>query len=229
MNYVFDVDGTLTPSRERMDPEFEAFFMDFVDTHPVYLVTGSDYEKTEEQLGSIICGNVEGVYNCSGNMLTRGGVVIYSNEFELTDDERSALKNELYASGFSVRTGNHIEQRIGAANWSIVGRNATRQQRETYVRWDRATNERVEICKRLNSSFERLECVVGGETSIDIYLKGKDKSQIAEHIRPFTFFGDRCEVGGNDHTLFCIADHAIWVNNWQNTFAILRAMEKGHI
>jgi phosphomannomutase len=229
MNYVFDVDGTLTPSRERIDPEFEKFFLDFCMKNTVYLVTGSDYVKTEEQLGPDICFLVEGIYNCSGNMLTRRGVVIYRNEFELTDDERSALKNELYSSGFSVRTGNHIEQRIGAANFSVIGRNATKQQRETYIRWDNATNERTEICKRMNAYFDRLECVVGGETSIDIYLRGKDKSQIASHLHPFTFFGDRCEVGGNDHSLYLIADSAIWVANWQNTFSILKAAEKGMI
>jgi len=229
MNYVFDVDGTLTPSRERIDPEFEKFFFDFCIKNSVYLVTGSDYEKTEEQLGPDICYVVEGIYNCSGNMLTKGGEVIYQNEFELTDDERTALKSELYASGFSVRTGQHIEQRIGTANFSVIGRNATKQQRESYIRWDRATNERVEICKRMNAAFPRLECVVGGEISIDMYLKGKDKSQIAEQVRPFTFFGDRCEVGGNDHSLYLIADEAIWVANWQNTFAILRAAEKGMI
>jgi hypothetical protein len=159
-------------------------------------------------------------------MLTKRGVEIYRNEFELTDDEHVALKNELYASGFSVRTGNHIEKRIGAVNFSIIGRNATLSERKWYIEWDRATNERVEICARMNKAFDRIECVVGGETSIDIYLKGNDKSQIARpFLHPFTFFGDRCEVGGNDHTLYLEADHANWVPNWQTTFAILKAIE----
>jgi phosphomannomutase len=221
MNYVFDVDGTLTESRQPMDREFGMFFADFAMKHPVYLVTGSDYEKTEEQLGALTLV-VDGVYNCSGNMLTRRGVVKYTNDFEMTDFERIAIETELKLSGFSVRTGNHIEKRIGALNFSIIGRNASREEREQYKVWDEATNERQQICRKLNSMFTRLECVVGGETGIDIFLKGKDKSQIARHLHPFTFFGDRCEVGGNDHTLYLEADIAHWVRDWQNTYDILK-------
>ncbi len=227
MNYVFDVDGTLTPSRGMIDPDFEKFFMDFCRNHAVYLVTGSDYKKTEEQLGSDICYAVEAVYNCSGNYVVKRDIVVHKNDFELIDSERIALENELRVSGFSVRTGNHIEQRIGAVNFSIIGRNATKEERQQYIVWDNATNERKEICHRLNRMFTRLECVVGGETSIDIYLRGKDKSQIARHLHPFTFFGDRCEVGGNDHTIYLEADYAYWVPDWQTTFAILKAMENG--
>jgi phosphomannomutase len=227
MNYVFDVDGTLTPSRERIDPDFEKFFLGFCRKHTVYLVTGSDYKKTEDQLGPELCYTVEGIYNCSGNFIIKRNVVVYQSDFKLTEQEREALENEAMISGFSVRTGNHIEERIGTVNFSIVGRNANKVQRHQYIEWDNATNERQMICQRLNSMFSRLECVVGGETGIDIFLKGKDKSQVAEHVRPFTFFGDRCEVGGNDHSIYMIADKAYWVPDWQTTFAILRAKENG--
>jgi phosphomannomutase len=46
MNFVFDVDGTLTPSRGQMDPEFKLWFKLWIRHKPVYLVTGSDYAKT---------------------------------------------------------------------------------------------------------------------------------------------------------------------------------------
>jgi phosphomannomutase len=225
MNYVFDVDGTLTPSREKINPEFHDFFLKFCEKHTVYLVTGSDYEKTVEQLGEKICNAVEGVFNCSGNMLTRRGVVMYMNDFELLDTERIMLESHLRTSGFHVRTGNHIEKRIGCVNFSIVGRNATKVEREQYKEWDEATSERRKICDMLNSMFTRLECVVGGETGIDIFLKGKDKSQIAKYVIPFTFFGDKCEVGGNDHTIYLQADHSHWVRDWQNTYQILKDID----
>ena len=226
MNYVFDVDGTLTPSREKIDAEFHDYFLNFCKENPTYLVTGSDYPKTLEQLGEDICRAVLGVFSCSGNMLIMKGEEVYRNDFELSDDERIALKNELYASGFPIRTGNHIEERIGTANFSIVGRNANRAERQQYVMWDNNSNERLEICKRLNAAFPRLECVVGGETSIDIFLKGRDKAQIVNHIgRPFTFFGDRCEVGGNDHSIYKIADTAYYVEGWEHTYSILQILK----
>lgn len=224
MNYVFDVDGTLTPSRQVIDPEFHNFFLNICRKQTVHIITGSDYEKTLEQLGENILHAVESVYNCSGNMLTRCGVVVYTNDFELTESERIALESELKASGFQVRTGNHIEKRLGAVNFSVVGRNANQAEREAYKVWDNATNERSYICRRLNRLFTRFECVIGGETGIDIFLKGKDKAQIAPYVKPFTFFGDRCEVGGNDHSIFMAAHQAYQVRDWQETYRILKSM-----
>lgn len=224
MNYVFDVDGTLTPSRQCIDSEFHDFFLNLCCKQTVYLVTGSDYEKTLEQLGDKICNTVEGVFNCSGNMLTRRGVVMYMNDLELTEDELEHLNIELKSSGFQFRSGNHIEKRIGAVNFSIVGRNARQNEREQYKVWDEATGERQDICRRLNRIFTRLQCVIGGETGIDIFLKGKDKSQIVKYVKPFTFFGDRCEVGGNDHSIFMAANQAYQVRDWQETYRILKAM-----
>ena len=44
--YIFDVDGTITPSRKEIVHEFWAPFLIFCREHDVYLVTGSDREKT---------------------------------------------------------------------------------------------------------------------------------------------------------------------------------------
>ena len=51
--FIFDVDGTLTPSRKKIEHEFWAPFLIFCRHHDVYLVTGSDRQKTLEQLGLI--------------------------------------------------------------------------------------------------------------------------------------------------------------------------------
>ena len=40
--YIFDVDGTLTPSRQQIDSDFEKYMLDFSDKEEVYLVTGSN-------------------------------------------------------------------------------------------------------------------------------------------------------------------------------------------
>ena len=49
MNYIFDVDGTLTPSRGSINSAFEAWLWTFIQSNDVYLATGSDYPKTIEQ------------------------------------------------------------------------------------------------------------------------------------------------------------------------------------
>lgn len=220
--FVFDVDGTLTDSRCNIDPGFAAFFMQFIQNNNVYLASGSDLEKTQEQLGVDICLAVKGIFSCAGNVFYQQDKEIYRNDFELTDDEYAVLENELLASRFSIRTGQHIEKRIGLVNLSIVGRGANKQQRAEYVAWDSKHNERTKIADRLNKKLTRFECGIAGETGIDIYLKGYNKQQIAQHVsRPLIFFGDRCEPGGNDYALAQVADISYNVNGWTETMMIL--------
>lgn len=221
-NFVFDVDGTLTLSRQRIDPLFEEWFLSFCQTNNVYLVTGSDYVKTVEQLGSDICNTVKGVYSCCGNALYVNGVLQYSNDFSLTEQQEDFLLNLLNASAFPTKTGNHIEKRLGLVNFSIVGRNATHNQRHFYSGYDYALNERKNLAELIERKFPKLDAKLGGDTGIDIYPKGKDKSQIVDNIKPFIFFGDKIYPGGNDYTIAQRADKYYIVDDWEDTFDILR-------
>lgn len=222
MNFVFDVDGTLTPSRSIIDLAFADFFLEFAKDNTVYLVSGSDYAKTIEQLGEEICNTVAGVYSCAGNALYVNGIQQYANPFVMTTEELSFLENILNESSYPVRTGNHIEMRIGLCNFSIVGRNATREQRSDYAQWDRELKERDNIASRINSSCPRLEASVAGETGVDVYLRGKDKSQIVDSVSPFIFFGDAIRPGGNDYTIALKAEQYHAVEDWQETFSLLK-------
>ena len=65
MNYIFDVEGTLTPARKEMDLSFMAWFIIFECKHPVYLVTGSDRQKTIDQVGLDVYNRAKRVYNLS--------------------------------------------------------------------------------------------------------------------------------------------------------------------
>ena len=222
MNFVFDVDGTLTPSRQHVDDKFAEWFLDFTQKNKVYLVSGSDYAKTLEQLGEDICNSVAGVYSCAGNALYVKGKELYSNWFELTDAESKFLETLLELSAYPERTGQHVEMRTGLCNFSIVGRGATHEQRQNYVKYDTTVNERKNLAELINRQFPRLEATVAGETGLDIYLRGKDKSQIADSVTPFVFFGDMIEIGGNDYSIAQHASKYYKVNSWQDTFAILK-------
>ena len=46
--YIFDVDGTLTPSRIKMNKEFKEFFLEWAKGKKYYLVSGSNIEKMDE-------------------------------------------------------------------------------------------------------------------------------------------------------------------------------------
>ena len=210
LKFIFDIDGTLTPSRKQIDLEFLQFFYDFVRENEVYLVTGSNREKTIEQIGLSLYTAVKRVYNCAGNDVYEGDIHYYRTDWELPDKCKGFLQDELDYSVFPIRTGTHIENRPGCVNFSILGRGATFEERDEYKKWDKDRDERVDIATRFNDRYPDLYAFVGGETGIDISVKGADKSQI---LRDFTddddirFFGDRMDEHGNDYPLMkAIAD-----------------------
>jgi hypothetical protein len=74
--------------------------------------------------------------------------------------------------------------------------------KERYAEWDKEVEERKLFCKIIEDTFPELEASVGGQISIDIYYKGKNKAQVLGDIKgPITFFGDKCQPGGNDYPL----------------------------
>ena len=205
MKYIFDVDGTLTPSRCQIDPDFRAFMLKFSWENDVYLVTGSDRQKTLEQVGEDLYNRSKRVYNCSGSDAYEADKNVYRDDWELPEEVERFLQDELDFSQFPIRNGNHIERRPGGVNFSILGRDSDPMKgREEYIQWDKIHTERRFIALRILDQFPNLTVALGGQTGIDIGPKGADKSQI---LRDFSdddtlyFFGDRMEKGGNDYTL----------------------------
>ena len=204
MMYIFDVDGTLTPSRCLMDSDFKEWFVKNIKTY--CLVTGSDKDKTIEQVGEDVWSNAEFSFNCNGNDTYFKGNHLYTNEWILPEDAHEWLSEQLTASNYNIRTGLHFEHRPGMVNFSVVGRNATSEQRKDYVAYDEYTDERAYIAHNFNLIFTELEAKVGGETGIDISSKGADKSQVLNFLldKDYTdlhFFGDRMDKDGNDYPL----------------------------
>jgi len=222
--FIFDVDGTLTPSRGIIDSKFKEFFNTFCRSNQVFLVTGSDKPKTVEQIGEDTYNLAHTVYNCSGNDVWQSKKNIRRNEWILPEDAHNWLSEQLTASAFSIRTGLHFEHRPGMCNFSIVGRNADKIERAKYVTWDTEHDERVYIAHNFNLLFPELEAKVGGETGIDISPKGFDKSQIVKDFDPedvLWFFGDAMHEGGNDLPLAKVVHHHRHVLNWRNTWEFL--------
>ena len=229
--YIFDVDGTLTPSRKKIEPEFAEFFQEFIKNNHVSLVTGSDREKTLEQVTPEIYNSCKRVYNCSGSDVYEGDLIVYRNDWELPKDVERFLQDELDFSQFPVRNGNHIERRPGGVNFSILGRDPDPMLgRKEYISWDTIHSERKFISLRVMDMFPDITVALGGQTGIDIGPKGADKSQI---LRDFDktddvhFFGDMMNEGQNDYPLaMAILDNmmgtAYNVEDYKETWKILR-------
>ena len=202
--FIFDVDGTLTPSRGKMDQVFKRWFIEFCQENAVYLVTGSDRMKTLEQVGETVYNVCSRVYQCSGNEVWIKGVVIKSSDWVLPEAAHEWLTVKLTESAFTIRTGQHFEHRTGMCNFSIVGRGANLEERAKYVVYDDYENERNKIVHSFNKLFPGITATAGGDTGIDIYPTGKDKAQIIDDFAEtdtLYFFGDRMDESGNDYTL----------------------------
>lgn len=230
MLLIFDVDGTLTPSRGRIDEQFRQWLLHDLKKEFV-LVTGSDPEKTREQIGDELYESTV-VYNCSGNHIFKYGKEFYRSSWTLPTDLEQFLETTLAESTWPVKTGKHIEKRVGLCNFSIVGRNASLEERRAYYDYDCAEGERLKIANLIRSKWPDIEVGVAGETGLDISKRGYGKSQIVDHEatqQPLHFFGDRMDKAGNDYPLA----KAIWdnnlgscyhVKNWQETWSILRGL-----
>ena len=227
--FIFDVDGTLTPSRKKIEHSFWAPFLIFCRNNDVYIVTGSDRQKTLEQLGLDICYTAKRVYNCSGCDAYEKNVNVYRDDWELPNDVERFLNDELAYSCFPIRNGLHIERRAGGVNFSILGRGKDPSVGRTeYVKWDRERLERQDIADRIKNQFPNLNVALGGETGLDIGPLGTDKSQI---LRDFSdddvlyFFGDRMEETGNDYSLSEAIQkrhgYTYHVKDWHQTKKIL--------
>ena len=206
--YVFDMDGTLTPARKPMMPDFAAKFEGFLKNSRAFIATGSDFAKVREQMPQHIMDCFEGIFCSMGNLLWSKGKTVYKNEIDVPPAMLKKLsyyrKNTKYSGPLYE---NFIEKRTGMVNFSVLGRNCPYEAREQYKEWDAKNGERKSMQKELGRLFPGWEIVVGGSISIDITPAGKGKSQIAEYLRrhnpaeKIIFFGDRTFPGGNDYEL----------------------------
>ena len=228
--FIFDVDGTLTESRQQIDLSFEVYMIKFCCKYDVYLVTGSDRAKTVEQVGLDIYNRSKRVYNCSGADVYEKDHNVYKSDWKPSRKLINFLSDELDYSTFPHKTGNHIEHRPGGINFSILGRGEdSMKYRKEYVKWDINTTERILMSDRIKSEFPDLNIQIGGQSGLDI--SDSDKSQI---LRDFIaedeliFFGDMMKEGQNDYPLAQAVDKLggtnYSVNGWQDTYEKLKML-----
>jgi phosphomannomutase len=206
MIFLFDIDGTLTPPRQPMTDEMVTVLREVLTTSRVFLASGSDLKKIKEQVPDQILNKCDGIFSSSANQFHIGEELQYENQFIPDEKLVEQLKKLIQNSPYSIRTGKHIEYRPGMINFSIVGRNATPEQRESYYKWDEKHQERKRMAVLLMAFLPGLDVKIGGQISIDIYPSGYDKSQAVDYLKksypdePIFFFGDRTDQHGNDYS-----------------------------
>ncbi|VBB30306.1 unnamed protein product [Acanthocheilonema viteae] len=173
---LFDVDGTLTLPRQKMDPAMSNFLMEVHKTVPLAIVSGSDLPKVVEQLGE----NLE-----DGKILTCTNRKILSR-FNYVFCENGLV-------GVSKGTTFPVQ---GMLNLSPIGRCCTQEERLQFVAYDKEHGVRQKFVKRLQDFTEgwNLNVCIGGQISIDVFPCGWDKTYCLQFLNDFHtihFFGDR--------------------------------------
>lgn len=206
--YISDMDGTLTPARLPMTDEFAEVFEKFVERHPFYIISGSDFKKIKEQIPGHILDKVAGVYCSMGNEFFVKNELKYEKKFSPSRDLIDCLeKYRLFTRYPGKLFPNYVEKRKGMVNFSVLGRDCPLEARANYKKWDDEHHERRQIAEELSRMYPEYDISLGGNISIDIVPHGFGKEQAAPLLRSkypldrIIFLGDRTEKGGNDYPL----------------------------
>ena len=160
--YIFDVDGTLTPSRRPMTEDFAKFFDKWSSKNKFYLVSGSDLDKIKEQIPIAYLDRAEGVFTCGGNKFYIGNKLEYEKTFKPPETLLTYLGELIRFSETPVQSTNHREDRGAMLNFSVVGRDCTLERRLDYFKYDTEKGERKRIAGAIKRQFPELDAVIGG-------------------------------------------------------------------
>lgn len=222
---IFDMDGTLTNSSERINKSFQKYLIKVFSQNNCAIVSGASYESIKKQIGCHLCYSSKWVFACNGAHVVQNGVTKHKSDWALKRSVKGYLRNYLQDSAFPHRTGKHFDDRIGMCNFSILGRNASKDQRRHYVAWDTTTKERRNIAVKINKNFTNLVARVAGETGIDLMPSNMSKAVVLNYVEKNSvkFFGDKMEKEGNDYPLANLLNknQCYPVKSWEDTYRIL--------
>jgi hypothetical protein len=212
---IFDLDGTLAPSKSSLDVEMASLLRDLLEVVDVSIISGGAWLQFERQVLSNLpknallnrltilptCGTK--FYQFKGEWKN-----LYSEDF--TDDEKrkivSSLKDAIEKAGYQVEQtwGDIIEDGGSQITYSALGQQAPLEQKE---KWDADFAKRKKIKEILDTLIPEFSVRIGGATSIDVTKPGIDKAYgirklrdiLGISIKEMIFVGDALFVGGNDY------------------------------
>jgi phosphomannomutase len=210
---LFDVDGTLTKPRQKIDEKMVQTLKNAKCKFKIGIVGGSDLDKIKEQIGEENVGMFDFVFAENGLVSFRDGKLIEVKSIveHLGEQNYQKIINAclLNLSKYEIpkKRSNFIELRNGMINLSLVGRKCTQQERKEFLEYDTVNHVRERLIEDLKRDIDpSLDLVysIGGEISIDITIKGWTKDYCLRYLTEFTdikFFGDKTSPGGNDYEI----------------------------
>nr|XP_030118768.1 phosphomannomutase 1 isoform X2 [Taeniopygia guttata] len=182
---LFDVDGTLTPARQKIEPEVDAFLRELRERVHIGVVGGSDYAKIAEQLGEgdEVIDKFDYVFAENGTVQYKNGQLVSKQAIqdhlgeELLQDLINFCLNYMALLKLPKKRGTFIEFRNGMLNISPIGRSCTPEERIEFSELDKKERIREKFVAALQREFagKGLRFSRGGMISFDVFPEGWDK------------------------------------------------------
>ena len=212
---VFDLDGTLAPSKSAIDGEMSGLLGALLQVVKVAVISGGDWSQFQTQL---IANLPQGAPLQNLSMLPTNGTRFYRYDGsweklyseDLSDAQKqkiiAALNAAVAASGFAAAKtwGETIEDRESQITYSALGQQAPLDEKS---KWDTDFAKRQKIKALLDVSLPDFSVRLGGTTSVDVTLPGIDKAYgigklrdvLGIPIAQMLYVGDALFPGGNDY------------------------------
>ncbi len=212
---VFDIDSTLTESKQEISPEMAKLVSELASKASIAIISGAAFKQFEwqvlsglpagEHLKNIFLLPADGTVRCE---YAEGGWKCESDE-GLAEEEknriRQAFAEALEKTGLKEESvyGELIEDRGAQMNFSALGQDAPH---ELKAGWDPDNSKRVRIVGELEKIIPEFSFHIGGTTSIEITKPGVDKAYGLEifmkekgfSAEEILYVGDKLFPGGND-------------------------------
>jgi hypothetical protein len=239
---AFDVDGTLSLSRSKIDSEIAELLKKLLSTKQVAIITGGAFADIEKQILSEIGLNNKLNKNLTLLPTNGGGLYIFNNKWEkisgykLTIDEKEKIINAIKETEqqnpelcTDPNYGAKIQDRNSEITYSALGENAPVELKQI---WDKDFSKRIKLQNVLKEKLPEFEVKIGGTTSIDITPKGMDKAyginKLIEHFKlireDILFVGDAVYENGNDYPVFQTGIETIKTSGPEETKEIIRKL-----
>ncbi|XP_028935375.1 phosphomannomutase 1 [Ornithorhynchus anatinus] len=214
---LFDVDGTLTPARQKIAPEVAEFLQELRGRVKIGVVGGSDYSKIAEQLGEgdEVVDKFDYVFAENGTVQYKNGRLLSKQTIqnhlgeELLQELINFCLNYMALLKLPKKRGTFIEFRNGMLNISPIGRSCTPEERIEFSELDKKEKIREKFVAALKTEFagKGLRFSRGGMISFDVFPEGWDKRYCLDTLGKDSFdaihfFGNETSPGGNDYEIF---------------------------
>ena len=228
---LFDMDGTLTAARKKIEWDMVISLRELSKYAEIGIVTGSDLNYLHEQC-SMLWREINSCSPSDVTLLPCNGtkrlkwdqkekdfvaINIVDMKEEVGDIAyRKLIENLIKVQDYFITytkpacplSGTFLSYRGTLLNYCPIGRDASDKDREVFCSLDKQNLIRCRLIDRLKSVIpdiiDNFEIRLGGETSIDIFPKGWNKTYALRYYGDYDvhFVGDRCEPGGNDHDIY---------------------------